>query len=132
MASFNYVMSPTGKAFHESDKFLKMLCGPYGSGKSCACAVDVLSYACAQAPALDGVRYSRVGVIRAAYPELQSTTRRSLMEVLPDEYGSIAQSGAPIKGFYYIPLPDGTFVHLELELISLRNQDDEFRVRSMN
>lgn len=132
MASFNYVMSPTGKLFHESDKFLKMLCGPYGSGKSCACAVDVLSYACAQAPASDGVRYTRVGVIRAAYPELQSTTRRSLMEVLPDEYGSIAQSGAPIRGFYYIPLPDGTFVHLELELISLKNQDDEFRVRSMN
>lgn len=129
---FKYVTSPTGQKFHESDKFLKMLCGPYGSGKSCACAVDVLTYACAQRPAPDGVRYSRVGVIRAAYPELQATTRRSLLEVLPPEYGNIALSGAPIKGFYYIPLPDGTFVHLELELISLKSKDDEFRVRSMN
>lgn len=132
MADFRYVMSPTGKLFHESDKFLKMLCGPYGSGKSCCCAVDVLAYACAQAPAPDGVRYSRVGVIRAAYPELQATTRRSLIEVLPDDYGTIALSGAPIRGFYYIPLQDGTKVHLELELISLKDRSDEFRIRSMN
>ena len=30
--AFRYDMSPTGKAFHECDKYVKMLCGPYGSG----------------------------------------------------------------------------------------------------
>lgn len=127
---FNYVMSPTGKLFHECDKYVKMICGPYGSGKSCCCAVDLLAYACAQAPASDGIRYSRVGVIRATYPELLSTTRRSLLEVLPQEYGTILSSGAPMNGMYRIPLPDGTVVQLELELWALRSADDADKLKS--
>lgn len=129
---FNYVMSPTGKLFHESDKYVKMLCGPYGSGKSCCCAVDVLSYACAQAPASDGVRYSRVGVIRSTYPELTSMTRKSLMEVLPAECGSITGAVAPLRGIYTIPLTDGTTVNLELNLFALQTADDCAKILSAN
>lgn len=129
---FNYIPSPTCKSFHESDKFVKMLLGPYGSGKSCACAVDVLSYACAQAPAPDGVRYTRVGVIRSSYPELQSTTRKSLMEVLPSDCGFINASGAPLRGVYVIPLPDGTTVNLELNLFSIESPDACSKILSAN
>lgn len=130
--AFNYKPSPTGLALHNCNKFLKMIVGPYGSGKSCACAVDVLINACAQAPAKDGVRYSRVGVIRSSYPELQSTTRRSLMEVLPDACGTITGSGSPMRGLYNIPLQDGTRVQLELELRSLATEDDIEKIKSCN
>lgn len=129
---FNYVPSPTGLQLHNCDKYLKMILGPYGSGKSCACAVDVLAYACAQNPAPDGVRYARVGVVRSSYPELLSTTRRSLLEVLPPECGTIASSGSPVKGYYLIPLPDGTKVSLELELWALKTADDAPKLRSAN
>lgn len=129
---FNYKMSPTGKAFHECDKFLKLLCGPYGSGKSTCCAVDLLAYACAQTPADDGVRYSRVGVVRATYPELISSTRRTLLEVLPEGCGSITNAIAPLKGVYVFPLADGTTVNLELDLVAMRTGADEFRLRSLN
>lgn len=129
---FNYIPSETGLALHNCDKYLKMIVGPYGSGKSCACAVDILSCACAQAPAPDGVRYVRVGVVRSTYPELLTTTRRSLLEVLPSECGTIASSGAPVRGVYRIPLPDETVVSLELELWALRTADDAPRLKSAN
>lgn len=129
---FNYVMSATGKAFHESDKFIKMVCGPYGSGKSCMCAIDVLSYACAQAPAPDGVRYSRIGIIRSSYPELTGMTRKSILEVFPPECGSITGAVAPLRGLYVIPLSDGTTAHVELNLFALKTADDTSKILSAN
>lgn len=129
---FNYVPSPTGMLLHNCDKYLKMIIGPYGSGKSCACVADVLTCACAQNPAPDGVRYVRVGVVRSSYPELIATTRKSLLELLPAEYGTIASSGSPVRGFYFIPLPDGTKVSLELELWALKTADDAPKLRSAN
>lgn len=129
---FNYVMSPTGQQLHESDLPVKMICGPYGSGKSCACAVDVLTYACAQAPASDNVRYTRIGIIRATYNELLTTTRKSLLEVFPDECGTITAGGLSPRGFYTIPLPDGTTAQVELNLIALATVDDCAKLRSLN
>lgn len=129
---FNYVPSPTGLRFHESDKYIKMLCGPYGSGKSCCCAMDILYYACAQPVAKDGMRYSRVGVIRSTYPELTSMTRKSLLEVLPRECGDITGAVAPLRGVYLIPLQDGTTVNLELNLFALKGPEDCSKILSAN
>ena len=129
---FNYIMSETGRKFHECDKFVKMLCGPFGSGKSCCCAVDLLTYACAQAAAPDGKRYSRWGVLRATYPELTGTTLKSLREVLPPECGSIRGVVAPLRGVYTIPLPDGTTVQLELDLIAIKDVDRIESLKSYN
>lgn len=129
---FDYKPTESGLKLHQCNSYLKMIVGPYGSGKSCACAVDVLACACAQAPAPDGIRYSRVGVVRSSYPELEASTRRSLIEVMPIECGRIAASGSPMKGLYYIPLPDGTRVQLELELWALKGQEAYDKLRSCN
>lgn len=130
--AFQYEPSATGLALHNSSKFLKCLVGPYGSGKSCMCCMEILYNACSQTPAHDGVRYSRVGVIRSSYPELQSATRRSLIEILPSEYGTIVSTGSPMRGMYNFPLPDGTRVQLELELWSVQNEEDAERIKSAN
>jgi hypothetical protein len=127
----SYVISATGQVFHECDSFVKLIVGPYGSGKSCA-SVDLLTYACAQAPAVDGTRYTRVGIIRSTFPELVSTTRRSLMDVLPSDCGYITTVGSPLKGLYSIPLPDNTRVQVELELIAMRTPDDCEKIKSAN
>lgn len=129
---FEYKPTESGLKLHQCNSYLKMIVGPYGSGKSCACAVDVLACACAQAPAPDGIRYSRVGVVRSSYPELEASTRRSLIEVMPIECGRIAASGSPMKGLYYIPLPDHTTVQLELELWALKGQEAYDKLRSCN
>ena len=130
--AFEYKPTATGLAFHNSSKFLKCLVGCYGSGKTCALACDLLFNAAAQTPAPDGVRYSRVGVIRSSYPELQSATRRSLLEVLPTECGNIVSTGSPMRGLYNIPLPDGTRIQLELELWAIQTEDDNEKIKSCN
>lgn len=130
--AFQYEPTATGLAFHNSDKYLRMVIGSFGSGKSCMMAMEILMLAAAQAPAPDGVRYTKVGVVRSSYPELQSSTRNSLLEVLPSEYGHIVSTGSPMRGLYNIPLPDGTSIQLELELWALLNADDCYKLRSTN
>ena len=40
---FDYKPTESGLKLHQCNSYLKMIVGPYGSGKSCACAVDVLA-----------------------------------------------------------------------------------------
>lgn len=129
---FKYIPSPIGLLLHESDAPIKMITGPFGSGKSCAVINDLLFYAYAQAPAPDRVRYTRIGVIRSSYPELISTTRDSILEVMPSEFGTIKQGGAPITGLYRIPLPDGTIAQIEWVLLALEGSEDKRKLRSTN
>ena len=129
---FNYIPTECGQLFHESDSPVKIILGPYGSGKSCCACVDILTYACAQAPDSDGIRHSRVLVVRSTYNELIMTTRKSLMEVLPNECGTITGGGLSPRGFYDIPLPDGTRVQLELNLLAVQMVDDCNKLRSIN
>lgn len=129
---FKYKPSPIGTAYHHSDAFIKMITGPYGSGKSTIVAMDLLYYALTQAPAPDNVRYTRVGVIRASYPNLIQSTRETLLQVLPADYGSITMGSAPLRGLYVFPLADGTTVHLELVLTAVATMEDADKLRSAN
>lgn len=65
---------PTIDRFHASDAFARAIMGPFGSGKSSACVMEIMRRAGEQAPAPDGKRYTRFAVIRNTYPELQTTT----------------------------------------------------------
>ena len=132
--SFIYKATPTGQAFHDSDAFVKLIMGPFGSGKSTTAAEDMLIYSLLQPKAPDGVRYSRWGVVRASYPELTSSTRRTLLEVFPNGpgIGTINLSGAPLKGVLRIPLPDGSLAQVEFDLISAQDAQDERTFRSVN
>jgi hypothetical protein len=129
---FTYVPSPTGLKLHESDDPIKMIMGPFGSGKSTACAMDLLYSALAQPTAPDGVRYSRWGVIRASYPNLAQTTRRSIMEVMPPGSGTITTGNAPLRGLFRFALPDGSQVQAEYELWSSLTGEDAEKFKSSN
>lgn len=128
----NYIPSKSGYAFHNDDSIVKIIVGPYGSGKSCCAAVDILTYACIQNPDSDNIRHSRVLVVRSTYNELLMTTRKSLLEILPDQCGTITAGGLSPRGFYTIPLPDGTTVELELNLLAIQYPDDCNKLRSIN
>lgn len=145
---FNYIPSPTGLRFHDSDAFVKLIFGPYGSGKTCMIMNDAKFYCLSQAPAPDGVRYTRIGVVRGTYPELASTTRESILEVFPPQFGTIRQGGAPLKGVYRFPVGDGpydwvqnrrpwqpgdgTFAQVEFILQAVQTADDVEKIKSMN
>ncbi len=78
---------PIVKAFMESEAFVRAIMGPVGSGKSTACALEIIRRAHYQKTGPDGVRRTRWCVIRNSYPELKSTTIKTWMDWVPAEYG---------------------------------------------
>jgi hypothetical protein len=132
----NYVPTASGEKYHDSDDPIKLIMGPFGSGKSTICAMDILYSACAQTPDADGVRWSRWGVVRASYPNLVDTTRKILMEIMPEGSGTITRGNAPLHGVFEFPLKEKgggrTLVHAEFELWSALTEEDADKFRSAN
>jgi hypothetical protein len=86
---------PVSKAFMKSDAFVRGIMGPYGSGKSTACVMEVIRRAQEQAPGKDGVRRSRWAVVRNTYPELKTTTIKTWHQWVPPSLGRWVDSGPP-------------------------------------
>jgi len=74
---------PTIQRFMESDAFFRGLMGPFGSGKSSGCVMEIPQRGVAQKHGPDGVRRSRWAVIRNSYRQLEDTTLRTFFQWLP-------------------------------------------------
>lgn len=116
--AIHYQAEPTCAAFHACDLPVRVLMGPFGSGKSVACVNEVFRRVTQQAPAANGVRYSRWAIIRNTYPQLRSTTIRTWQEWIPDYYCRIVYT-APITGIMRFPLADGTRVDALVYFLAL-------------
>lgn len=126
----NYIPYPTPMEFHfATNKFVRAICGPFGSGKSVTCVEELMFIAMRQEPAADGKRYTRFGVVRASYPNLRTTTKKTMEMWYPEECGTIKET-APMEGLYTVPLPDGTTVVMELLLIAVETAEDVKKLRS--
>lgn len=129
--NINYSASVTGAAFHADQKsVVKGLMGPVGSGKSITCIMECLFKAAQQAPNKNGVRRTRIAIIRNTYPELKTTTIKSFEEWIPPENSRIS-SDAPYTGFVHGDLPDGTSFEAEFIFIALDKPDDAHRLLSL-
>ena len=84
---------PVIKRFHDCNKFVKALVGPFGSSKSCACCFDLYYNAMMQYPQKDGIRRSRYGIARNTYKELWDTTIKTWMDWFGD-YGEMNVSNS--------------------------------------
>ena len=80
-----YKAAPTLAKFHASDAFVRGIIGPIGSGKSSAAVVEVIQRAMRQEPGPDGVRRTRVAIIRNSYRELKDTTLATFRGWVPPE-----------------------------------------------
>ncbi|MBF0285268.1 MAG: hypothetical protein HQL51_12520 [Magnetococcales bacterium] len=90
---YNYDHTPTLRAFSRDNHFLRGLMGPFGSGKSSGCVMEILRRAQRQQPGPDGIRRSRWAVIRNTYPQLQDTTIKTFFQwVPPVHFGKYAQT----------------------------------------
>jgi|HubBroStandDraft_1064217.scaffolds.fasta_scaffold02177_15 hypothetical protein len=74
---------PTIERFFSSDAFFRGLMGPFGSGKSSACCIELGQRGVAQRPLADGVRRSRWAVIRNTFRQLEDTTIRTFLQWFP-------------------------------------------------
>ncbi len=86
MATITY--KPDGetlKQYMKSDKFVRGIRGPIGSGTSTASCIELFRRSCAQAPDAKGLRRTRHAIIRNTFPELKLTTAKTWLEWFPEE-----------------------------------------------
>jgi hypothetical protein len=86
---FDYNDVPTIKRFAMSNKRIRALSGPVGSGKSSGCAIELIRRGHEQAPSpVDGIRRTRWAVVRSTYRQLDDTTIKTVHHWLPpDRFG---------------------------------------------
>ena len=80
--NYSYAGVPTIREFARSDAEIRGLMGPFGSGKSSGCVIEILRRAIAQPPGADGIRRTRWACVRNSYPQLRDTTIKTLHQWL--------------------------------------------------
>ncbi len=125
----DYFPSPTGERFHASDKFVRGIKGPIGSGKSVGCCLEIIMRSHDQIPDSRGRRRSRWAVVRNCYDDITEilTEERGWVlfkNLLPGE--KVAQLNGErlefVEPSYYYTAPYAG------EMISFRNEGVDFCV----
>ncbi|MBL8628008.1 MAG: hypothetical protein JNM81_00155 [Rhodospirillaceae bacterium] len=106
----------------------RVLLGPFGSGKSTACCMELWRRAKTQAPDAHGVRRTRFAIVRNTYPELKSTTLKTWMQWLGQgasgvSTGAFTQS-APMEHRLRVTLRDKTNVHCDVMFLAMDQESD--------
>ena len=84
--TYDYSCVPTLAEFSNSDAFIRGICGPFGSGKSSGCVVEIPYRGQMQKPGPDGIRRTRWAVVRNTFRELKDTTIQTFFQWFPPEY----------------------------------------------
>lgn len=117
---------PIAAKFMRSNARLKGIRGPWGSGKTTTCIMEILRRAQDQQPGPDGIRRSRVPAIRNTYPDLKMTTIKSWHDWVPKDMGRWVSMGPPT---HHIQRGD---VDLEMIFLALDNPDDVKKLFSLD
>lgn len=83
---YSYKDVPTIREFAASNARVRGLRGPFRSGKSSGCVVEIVRRALAQAPGIDGIRRTRWLVIRNTFGQLEDTTIKTVLMWLPPQH----------------------------------------------
>ena len=119
-------------AFFASDKFCRVVQGPFGSGKSVSCCMELMRRAREQAPSpVDGVRYTRWVAIRNTHAELELTTIQGWLEWFPEKVFGPFQWTSPYTHHFQIDEAGGT-IDLEIIFLALDRPDDVKKLKSLN
>lgn len=79
----DYRPPPTLKRFMNSEKRIRIVRGPVGSGKSSAMVMELLKLSALQTPdPKDGIRRTRGVIVRNTMPQLESTSLKTVQELL--------------------------------------------------
>lgn len=108
-----------------SPAFLRAIIGPYGSAKSTGCVMTLLKWAQEQAPAPDGIRYTRFVIVRNTNRMLEDTTIQTVHEWVPP---GVAGTWLSTKKNFTIQYGD---VHSEWWFRALDTPDDAKNLLSM-
>ena len=127
--ALNFVTPPTIGRFMLDTSFVRLIMGPVGSGKSEGCFMELLRRARLQEPNAQGVRQTRMAIIRNTLQQLKQTCLADiLLWLAPICTYKVSDSTIYIR----FPLPDGTRVESDWMLIPLDTKQDQQRLLSLN
>lgn len=126
-----YHPTPTGKIAHEDSSFVRVIMGPYGSGKSTWAVSEMVQRACRMPIwAAGNRRRSRWAVVRNTSGELQSTTLKTWLDWFGD-LGDISKRQKPILTYEHTFNDGFGLVELEILFIALDRPEDVRKIKSL-
>lgn len=119
----DYHPPPTLERFMLDEAFLRSVFGPFGSAKSTCCVQEIVRRANEQLPSeLDGIRRSKVLVVRNTYKELLATTWETFRMLYPPEiWGVFRKTNMQYDMSWRHP--DGGLVQLQVLFRALDGDD---------
>ncbi|MDE1829570.1 MAG: hypothetical protein KGI25_04540 [Thaumarchaeota archaeon] len=125
-----YVPTPTGALAHGNDEFVRVIMGPYGSGKSTWAISEIVKRACGVPVWNNGRRRSRWGIVRNTSGELATTTLATWLSWF-DELGDIRKRQKPMLTYEHTFNDGKGIVELELLFIALDRPEDVRKIKSL-
>ena len=120
---YSYKDAPTLLKFSKDDSRIRGVIGPFGSGKSSAMVMEILSRAQKQVPNSHGIRNTRWMVVRNTYPQLRDATIKTFLDWVPPKYFGRFHETFHEYCIDKIFLPDGTQVVCDVLFRALDRPD---------
>lgn len=125
-----YVPTTTGSIMHNDDSFVRLIMGPYGSGKSTWCINEIVRRTCNMPVWYRGRRRAKWAIVRNTSGELYSTTLQTWLAWF-GELGDIRKRQKPLLTYEHT-FNDGLgVVELELIFIALDREEDIRKIKSL-
>lgn len=120
----------TASMAHSDDSFVRVIMGPYGSGKSTWAAAEIVRRACAMPVWHAGRRRSKWGIVRNTSGELSTTTLATWLSWF-EELGDLRKRQKPILTYEHTFNDGKGIVELELLFIALDRPEDVRKIKSL-
>lgn len=126
-----YIPTLTGELAHNDNSFVRLIMGPYGSGKSTWCINEIVRRAAAMPKwAAGGRRRSRWLIVRNTSGELYSTTLQTWLNWF-GELGDIKKRQKPLLTYEHTFNDGHGLIELELIFIALDREEDLRKIKSL-
>jgi len=125
-----YLPTATGDIAHADNSFVRLIIGPYGSGKSTWCVNEIVRRSINMPVWNNGKRRSRWAIVRNTSGELQSTTLQTWLAWF-GELGEIRKRQKPLLTYEHIFNDGNGIVELELIFIALDREEDLRKIKSL-
>lgn len=139
LTSLKYnVTSPILRQFHSSRRLVRLILGPYGSGKTYACCWEIVNMAFCMPPDKYGVRRSRCCFIRDTATNLKDTTVKTWLKLFPEKekgmlFGTEVKRDEPMEMWLRLPHWDGkTKVEIHILCRYQNNPSDAENLKSLD
>lgn len=127
-----YKPTPTGRDFIRSKKFVKVIMGPVGGGKSTVAFFDLIARALSQEP-YNGVRRTKFILLRNTMQQLKTTVKPLIdqwcITMTDNTFGQWRLTDNTYE--IHMRLPDGTVLHTEFIMMAADTPDDVRRLLSV-